>query len=128
MEKQIVQGQHYHFGNINGSQIQIGSNASTQTQAKTSVNDLEALNGLIDALGTALERVTAPTDTLAELRAELATLKAQASSPRPKWEVIKAAAKSIKTAAEGAAGNILGELAKPHVATLLALAAGGVGR
>ena len=36
-------------------------------------------------------------------------------------------ARTIKTVAEGAAGNILGELAKPHVATLLALAAGAAG-
>lgn len=64
-------------------------------------------------------------DAADELRAELATLKAQAASPKPKWEIIKATARTIKTVAEGAAGNILGELAKPHVQTLLALAAGG---
>jgi len=45
----------------------------------------------------------------------------------PKWEIIKATARTIKTVAEGAAGNILGELAKSHVQTLLALAAGAAG-
>lgn len=57
-----------------------------------------------------------------ELRAELATLKAQANSPKPKWEIIKATARSIKTVAEGAAGGLIAGLAQPHMATLLALA------
>lgn len=127
-EKQAVQEQHYHFGNVSGSQIQISSNGSTQTQANTTTDpDLDALRGLVEALRTALDRGTVQGDAADELRAELATLKAQAASPKPKWEIIKATARTIKTVAEGAAGNILGELAKPHVATLLALAAGAAG-
>ncbi|MGR6806511.1 AbiTii domain-containing protein [Sphaerotilus natans] len=126
-EKQAVQEQHYHFGNVSGSQIQISSNGSTQTQANTTGTDLEALRGLVEALGVALDRGTVQGDAADELRAELATLKAQAASPKPKWEIIKATARTIKTVAEGAAGNILGELAKPHVQTLLALAAGTAG-
>jgi AbiTii len=123
-EKQTVQEQHYHFGNVSGSQIQIGSNGSNQNQANTTAgNDLEALNGLIAALGVALDRDKVRGDAADELRAELATLKAQAASPKPKWGIIKATALAIKTVAEGATGNILGELAKPHVQTLLALAA-----
>ncbi|WP_219726166.1 AbiTii domain-containing protein [Castellaniella caeni] len=124
-EKQAVQEQHYHFGNVSGSQIQISSNGSTQAQTNTnSGHDLEAVKGLIDALGAILERGVVPDDAVDEMRAELATLKAQAASPKPKWEIIKATARTIKTIAEGVAGNILGELAKPHVVTLLALAAG----
>lgn len=126
-EKQAVQEQHYHFGNVSGSQIQISSNGSTQTQATNTGTDLDALYGLIEALGTALDRGGVRGDAADELRAELATLKAQAASPKPKWEIIKVTARSIKTVAEGAAGNILGELAKPHVQTLLALAAGASG-
>jgi len=125
-EKQTVQEQHYHFGDVSGSQIQIGSNGSTQTQINTRTEvELSALRALIEALGRALERGTMQGDAADELRAELATLRAQAESPKPKWEVIKATARSIKTVAEGAAGNILGDLAKQHIATLLALAAGG---
>jgi AbiTii len=127
-EKQTVQEIHNHFGNVSDSQIQISSNGSTQTQANTTIGtDLDALRGLIEALGTALDRGALQGDAADELRAELATLKAQAASPKPKWEIIKATARSIKTVAEGAAGNILGELAKPHVQTLLALAAGASG-
>ncbi|WP_180126075.1 hypothetical protein [Rhodoferax sp. BLA1] len=126
-EKQAVQEQHFHFVNVSGSQIQISSNGSTQTQANpTTGTDLDALRGLIEALGAALDRGAVQGDVADELRAELATLKAQATSPKPKWEIIKATALSIKTVAEGAAGSILGELAKPHVQTLLALAAGAI--
>lgn len=121
-EKQAVQEQHYHFGNVSGSQIQISSNGSTQTQANTTAGpDLESLKGLVQALGAML--ADAKGDTADELRAELATLKAQADSPKPKWEIIKATARSIKAVAEGAAGGLIAGLAQPHMATLLALAA-----
>ncbi|QMV75076.1 hypothetical protein HS961_20750 [Comamonas piscis] len=119
-EKQAVQQQHYHFGDVSGSQIQISSSGSTQTQANTQCTDIDALKGLMQALGAVL--VNAKGDTADELRAELATLKAQAESPKPKWEIIKATARSIKTVAEGAGGSILAGLAQPHMANLLALA------
>ena len=118
-EKQAVQEQHYHISNVSGSQIQIGSNGSTQTQANTGT-DIEALKGLVQALGAALE--DAKGDAADELRAELATLKAQAESPKPKWEIIKATARSIKSVAEGAAGGLIAGLAQPRMATLLAFA------
>lgn len=120
-EKQAVQEQHYHFGNVSGSQIQIGSSGSTQTQANNSNTDVEALKGLVQALGVALER--AQGDVADELRAELTTLKAQADSPKPKWEIIKATARTVKAIAEGATGNILAGLAQPHITTLMSLAA-----
>lgn len=119
-EKQAVQQQHYHFGDVSGAQIQINSNGSTQTQTNTSGIDLEALKGLVHALGVTL--ADAKGEAADELRAELATLKAQADSPKPKWKIIKATARSIKTVAEGMAGNILAGLAQPHMANLLALA------
>jgi hypothetical protein len=121
-EKQAVQ-QHYHFSNVSGSQIQIGSHASSQSQDNRTTVDLEALRSLIGALESAIARSQAKGDAVEELRAELATLKAQAASPKPKWEIIKATASSLKTIAEGALGNILGDLSKQHLGTLFALAA-----
>jgi hypothetical protein len=127
-EKQTVQAQHYHFGNVSGSQIQIASTGSTQNQSNTTTsNDVKALNGLITALSEVLDRGAVQGDAADELRAELMTLKAQAESPKPKWEIIKMTARAIKAVTEGAAGNILGELAKPHVQTLLALAGASLG-
>jgi hypothetical protein len=122
-EKQLVQPQHFHFGNVAGSQIQIGTSQSTQSQeSATQLLDVDALRGLIDALNKAVSLASIQGAAADELRAELATLAAQAASPKPKREIIRATVRSIKTVAEGAAGNILGELAKPHMATLLALA------
>jgi hypothetical protein len=120
-EKQIVQAQHYHFDNVSGSQIQISSNGSNQTQANTVSYDVEAIKAAADKLSTALDQSRVSGDAIEELRAELLTLKAQASSPKPKWEMVKASVRCIKTIVEGAAGSVLGELAKPYVAPLLAL-------
>jgi hypothetical protein len=120
-EKQAVSEKHYHFGNITGSQIQISTSESSQTQTTKSV-DIEALKGLIGALSNVLDSGFASKEVADELRAELDTLRAQTTSPKPKWEIIKATARSIKAIVEAAAGNILGEIAKPHALTLLALA------
>jgi hypothetical protein len=60
-------------------------------------------------------RGTVQSDAADELRAELATLKAQTISSKPKWEIIKVIARSIKTVAAGVAGNILRKLVRPHV-------------
>ncbi|MDP3350689.1 MAG: hypothetical protein Q8S92_16985 [Hydrogenophaga sp.] len=120
-EKLAVQEQHYYFGNVSGSQIQISSSGSTQTQANGGGTPIEALKELIQALGVAFEGARG--DEADELRAELATLKAQAESPKPKWDIIKATARSIKTVAEGASGGLLAGLAQPHLAILVALAA-----
>lgn len=120
-EKLAVQEQHFYISNVSGSQIQISSNGSTQTQANRSGPTIEELIGLVQALGKAIDG--AQGEDADELRAELATLKAQAESPKPKWEIIKATARSIKSVAEGAAGGLLAGLAQPHLAILLALAA-----
>ncbi len=120
-EKLAVQEHHFHISNVSGSQIQIGSNGSTQSQSNRSGATIEELKGLVLALGAALEGSQG--NEADELRAELATLKAQAESPKPKWDIIKATARSIKTVAEGAAGGLLAGLSQPHLAILLALAA-----
>jgi hypothetical protein len=120
-EKQLVQEQHYHFGDVTGSQIQIGSNSSNQHQANRTVGDTTALMAVAQALSVAVEQSKAAGDAADELRAEIATLQAQAASPKPKWEIVKESASSVKTIVEGAAGTVLGELAKPHVLALMGL-------
>lgn len=120
-EKQMMQEQHIHISGVTGSQIQIGSNSSSQHQANQKTGDTAALKSVADALLAALEQSNLVGDAADELRAEIATLKAQAASPKPKWAIVKESAKCVKTIVEGAAGNVLGELAKPHVQALLAL-------
>lgn len=85
----------------------------------TTIYELKALNGLIAALGVSIEGGMFLGDVAGELRAELATLKVQAASPRPKLEIIQATARAINIVG---AGKILVGLPKPHAQTLLALA------
>lgn len=116
-EKQMVQQQHYHFGDVTGSQIQISSTGSNQTQTPTS--DMDALKALIEVLRDALVRGEVAGELGDELRAELATLQAQAASPKPKWQVIKATASSIKSVLENATGSIVAAQALPYLVALL---------
>ncbi|CTQ05744.1 hypothetical protein NUKP104_49900 [Klebsiella variicola] len=117
-EKQIVQPQHYHFRDVSSSQIQIGSNSSSQTQTQTG-GDMAALSALIALLHDAIRQGNIETEAREELQAELATLQAQAASPKPKWAVIKATAGSIKAVLENAAGGILAAQALPYLTALL---------
>jgi hypothetical protein len=119
-EKSIVQEQHYHFGNVSSSQIQINSSGTQQNS--TNSNDLDSLNELIDAFNKILDLQLLDAEVIGELRAEISTLQAQARSPKPKWSIISATALSLKTIAESAAGNVLSALGQPYVSTLLALA------
>ncbi|MDR6583827.1 AbiTii domain-containing protein [Herbaspirillum frisingense] len=106
----------------NGAQIQIGSNGSSQSMQTGSV-DPASLAELISALTAAVVDARAAGEHIDELLAEIATLRAQQASPKPKISVIREAAKSIRTILEGAGGNVLAELAKPHVTALFSLAA-----
>lgn len=115
-EKQIVQQQHYHFGDISGSQIQIGTSESSQHQAG---DDTSALAGLIEHLTAFIRKDTIDIATRTELEAELATLRAQASSPKPKWPIIRATASSIKSVLENAAGGALASQALPYLVALI---------
>lgn len=118
-EKQTVQ-QHYHFGDVSGSQIQIGSNSSNQTQTQTQTGgDMAALSALIELLRDAIQQGRIEAEVRDELQAELATLQAQAASPKPKWAVIKATAESIKAVLENAAGSVLAAQALPYLTALL---------
>ncbi|MFV8630663.1 hypothetical protein ACNRDB_14440 [Ralstonia pseudosolanacearum] len=116
-EKQLVQQQHYHFSNVAGSQIQIGSNGATQNQ--TQAADIEALKALIEALRGALDRGDVPRESDDELRADLATLQAQAASPKPKWQIIKATASSVRAVLENAAGSIVAAKVLPYLVPFL---------
>lgn len=116
-EKQIVQQQHYHFGDVTGSQIQIGSDGASQTLTQTT--DTEALKVLISVLRDVVTQGDIAGEPGEELRAELATLEAQAASPKPKLQVIKAAAMSIKSVLENAAGGVLTAQALPYLVPFL---------
>lgn len=115
-EKQIVHEQHYHFGDVSGSQIQIGSNGSNQTLES---GDMEALTSLIQLLQIAMQQGTISNETRDELQAELTILQAQAESPKPKWPIIKATVGCIKAVLANAAGNVVAAPAMPFITALL---------
>lgn len=117
-EKQTVQEQHYHFGDVSGSQIQIGSNGSNQTQTQTG-GDTAALSALIDVLREVIQQGSLEVEAREELQAELVTLQAQAASPKPKRAIIKATAGSIKAVLENAAGGVLSAKVLPYLTALL---------
>lgn len=117
-EKQIVQQQHYHFQDVNGSQIQIGSERANQTMTQTN-GDMSAVLALIDLLHDSIEREHIAEDARNELQAELATLQAQAASPKPKWPIIKATVSSIKAILENTAGGMLATQLLPYLNAIL---------
>lgn len=117
-EKQIVQEHHNYFGNITGSQIQIGSDGSTQSQT-SSMGNVEALSALIALLEQALRNGEVSTEICEDLQADLAYLQAQAASPKPKWPVIQSITGSIKSVLENAAGSTLATQAQPFISALL---------
>lgn len=118
-EKKIVQEQHYHFGDVSGSQIQISSNHSTQQQTQAEEGNSEALKALIEVISGAIERKEVFGEQADELKAELTTLQAHAALAKPKWQVVRAAAGSLKSMLENAAGGMLATQALPYLLQLL---------
>lgn len=117
-EKQIVQEHHNYFGNITGSQIQIGSDGSSQSQTQT-MGNTEALSGLIALLEKTLRNDELSEEVSEELGADLTYLQAQATSPQPKWPVIRSITASIKSVLENAAGSTIAAQARPFIDALL---------
>ncbi len=102
----------------NNGQIQISSPGSNQTQTKTV--DTEKLCELISALRKALGKDNSmSSDGRRELESELATLEAQAQSPKPKWPIVKETALSLKSILENAAGSTLASAALPLLSQFL---------
>lgn len=114
-EKEIAK--HYKITNING-QIQINSPGSSQSQTKTV--DTEKLCDLVSALRKVLDKDNSmSSDGRSEIESELATLEAQARSPKPKWPIVNAAALSLKSILENAAGSALASAALPLLSQFL---------
>jgi hypothetical protein len=93
------------IGSMSNSQLQQHSSGS---QSISSGLDVAALKELIEIVRSSLESAKLPTAARREVSAELDTLKAQASSPKPKLNIIVESLKSLRTISEEAAENILG--------------------
>jgi hypothetical protein len=94
------------YGSVSGIQIQQATSKSTQTLAYEGI-DLAQVPALIKEIRASRAKLRLTADQAGELDAELDTLKAQASSPKPKRAVIAEGLQSIRVILENAAGNLV---------------------
>jgi hypothetical protein len=72
--------------------------------------DTKAVERLVAQVEAALVKLNLPADAAAEVNAELATARAQLSSPKPKAAVIRSALDTVHRVLEGTAGNFAGTI------------------
>jgi len=89
------------------SQIQRDTQASVQTLTVNEL-DLEAVGKFIAQLEGALQGAKLPAEQLAELQADVASIKAQLGSPKRKHQFLRECVASIRRILENAGGEILG--------------------
>lgn len=107
------------IGNITGSQVLINSPHSTQ-EMQRDVGAVEAIKDFIVTFRQAVDEAgELDQNTRDELEAEIATLEAQANSPKPKRAIIVGTLSSIRSVLENAAGGALGTAALPIVNGIL---------
>lgn len=93
--------------NMQQSQIQQGGMGTSQVFSHQSF-DISQLNTLIDELKVAIDTLEIGSNERAELNADIATIEAQKSSPKPRISIIKEALRSIRSVLENAAGSGIG--------------------
>ncbi|GJG84847.1 hypothetical protein tb265_00280 [Gemmatimonadetes bacterium T265] len=93
---------------MNNSQIQAGSPGGSQSMHVAS-GDLTGLPELIGAFAGAVRASSPPADVRAHAEAEIATVQAQAASPKPRWAAITGGLAALAGVAKSAAA--LGHLA-----------------
>ena len=105
-------------GDAPGFQFMQSSPGGQQQQTVTDEQKAEALAALLPWLQQVIAQGQLQGEACAELQAELDTLKAQATSPNPKWPVIGVVAGSVRAVLEGAGGGVLAAQALGWLATL----------
>jgi hypothetical protein len=91
---------------MNNSVIQQGSTHST-VNAAISFGEIDSLKSFVTDLRSSIDKLNLSVDVQNELLSEIATLQAQAQSPKPKKSIIKEALLSIKSLMENVAANII---------------------
>ena len=105
-----------------GSSIQQGvSNSSQNNVYNVSSENKEQLAKFVELALRVLEENKASTPLWQEMRAEVATLHAQASSPNPKRSIIMEGLGSLARLCEGAAAGAIGIQLAAHLPHLIAL-------
>lgn len=92
-------------GNLIGSPIQSGSPGARQ-EVTVDIN-IADVSDFIGRLERAMPELNLPKEESRELTAEVATIRAQVDSPKPKRQIIRESLSSIQTILLGAGGNMV---------------------
>ena len=91
-------------GDVSGSAIQSGSPGAHQ-QVSIGDLDLNPIREFLRQFDASVGELTLPADKTAELAAEIDTVKAQVSSPKPKRNIIKESLNSVRAILEITSGS-----------------------
>lgn len=94
-----------YIGSMHQSQIQRDAQGSIQTLSVNEL-DLEAVGKFISELESAFAGMSLPAQTLAELQADVSSIKAQLASPKPKHSLIRECLVSVRHVLEHAGGKL----------------------
>jgi len=97
------------YGPVQSPQIQQGGNQPVQISVSVDL-DPKAIESFIAALRANLSSLDLSRDQRQEAEAELRTVEAQISSPKPKPSIVAESLRSIRSILEGAAGSAAGQL------------------
>jgi hypothetical protein len=110
-EKAAAGNVHYEIQNLihnmSNSQIQQDTSGSSQTIVAAQIDLAKAL-AVMEQLRIALDQLGLSGEQKEEVAAEVATVEAQAKSPKPKFSVIRGALRSVRSVLENAGGTVLG--------------------
>lgn len=96
--------QHFH-GDVISSAIQAGSPGATQMAAIGSL-DFDTVREFVQRYEEVEPSLGLDAENAAELQADIATIRAQLTSPRPKSEIIRQSLRTARTILEGATGSL----------------------
>jgi hypothetical protein len=110
----IITNNTVHIGGDNSAVIQqAGDHAQQQV---TMGLDAAAIGQALDAFAAAIASANLSADTATEIDAEIQTIKAQLTKPKPSFEIIRIATGAIGSVVAGVGANLL----TPHVIALTA--------
>ena len=103
-ERTTASGVVFNIGSMSHSQIQGATSRSTQMSRDSEIN-VDAVRSLAEELKSSLSKLNLESVKREELNQEIATLKAQTGSPKPKSAILRESLLSIRKILEGAAGS-----------------------
>lgn len=98
-----------YYGPVQNSQIAQGNQQAIQV-ASTFQLDKPVISKFIEDLSKALPTIELNSESAAEINADIATIKTQLDSPKPKKSIVKESLISIRNIMEGAGGSVAGQL------------------